>query len=183
VSNATTYIALLRAVNLPAHNKISMADLLGLLGRLEFESPRTLLQSGNAVFRAAPRATSALESLLEEEAERRLGLRTDFLVRTAEEWRKLIARNPFPDQAEADPSHLVVMCTKAALAASAVRELQAAVTGPELVRAAGRQAYIVYPDGIGGSPLTTALIEKKLRTRGTGRNWNTVLKLDALARA
>jgi uncharacterized protein (DUF1697 family) len=179
----TTYIALLRAVNLPAHNKVSMADLLGFLGRLGFESPRTLLQSGNAVFCGAPHATPALETLLEGEAERRLGLRTDFFVRTAEEWRKLIVRNPFPEQAEGNPSHLVVMCTKAAPAAAAVRGLQAVITGPELVRAAERQAYIVYPAGIGRSRLTTALIERKLRTRGTGRNWNTVLKLDALARA
>jgi uncharacterized protein (DUF1697 family) len=35
----------------------------------------------------------------------------------------------------------------------------------------------VYPDGIGRSNLTGALIEKKLGTRGTARNWNTVLKL------
>jgi uncharacterized protein (DUF1697 family) len=42
-------------------------------------------------------------------------------------------------------------------------------------------AYIVYPDGIGRSRLTNQLIEKMLGTRGTGRNWNTVLKLDALA--
>jgi len=36
--------------------------------------------------------------------------------------------------------------------------------------------------GIGNSRLTNALIERKLGTRGTGRNWNTVLKLDILAR-
>jgi hypothetical protein len=52
-------------------------------------------------------------------------------------------------------------------------------TGPELVRAAGKQAYIVYPNGIGRSRLPTVLIEKKLGTKGTGRNWNTVLKLEA----
>jgi uncharacterized protein (DUF1697 family) len=51
------------------------------------------------------------------------------------------------------------------------------------VRAAGRQAYIVYPDGIGESKLTITVIEKKLGSRGTGRNWNTVLKLGALAGA
>jgi uncharacterized protein (DUF1697 family) len=45
----------------------------------------------------------------------------------------------------------------------------------------GKQLYIVYPDGIGRSRLTVALIEKKLGTRGTGRNWNTALKLAAAA--
>jgi len=47
----------------------------------------------------------------------------------------------------------------------------------------GQQAYIVYPDGIGRSRLTAALIERKLATRGTARNWNTVMKLAALAEA
>lgn len=45
----------------------------------------------------------------------------------------------------------------------------------------GRHAYIVYPDGIGRSKLTTALIEKHLGTRVTGRNWNTVRKLATLS--
>jgi uncharacterized protein (DUF1697 family) len=64
-----------------------------------------------------------------------------------------------------------------------VAALQAAVVGRETVRAAGRQAYIYYPDGIGDSKLTLNVIEKKLGSRGTGRNWNTVLKLGALAGA
>jgi uncharacterized protein (DUF1697 family) len=62
-----------------------------------------------------------------------------------------------------------------------VTALQKAIVGREIVRAQGRSAYIVYPDGIGRSKLTAAMIEKKLGTRGTGRNWNTVLKLAALA--
>lgn len=179
----TSYLALLRAVNLGPHNKVAMADLLGLLTQLGFESPRTLLQSGNAVFGGTRRATSRIERLLEEEAERRLGLRTDFFVRGAEEWRKIVASNPFPDEAERDPSHLVLMCMKDAPGSGAVRELQAAITGSEIVRVEGAQAYIVYPDGIGRSRLSSALLERKLRTRGTGRNWNTVLKLDALVRS
>ena len=64
-----------------------------------------------------------------------------------------------------------------------VTALQKAITGREVVRAKGRHAYVVYPDGIGRSRLTSALIEKKLTTRGTGRNWNTVVKIGALAGA
>jgi uncharacterized protein (DUF1697 family) len=110
-----------------------------------------------------------------------MALETDFFVRSAAEWKELVASNPFPRQAKADPAHLLVMFLKEAPAAEAVHALQAAVAGRELVRAVGKQAYIVYPDGIGRSRLTGALVEKKLATRGTGRNWNTVLKLAALA--
>jgi uncharacterized protein (DUF1697 family) len=73
------------------------------------------------------------------------------------------------------------MFLKSAPAAPAVEALRAAVPGPEVIRAGGRHLYISYPDGQGRSKLTGALIEKKLGTVGTARNWNTVLKLGALA--
>jgi uncharacterized protein (DUF1697 family) len=59
--------------------------------------------------------------------------------------------------------------------------LRSLITGPETFAVKGRHAYLVYPDGMGKSRFTGALIEKKLGTRGTARNWNTVVKLGALA--
>jgi uncharacterized protein (DUF1697 family) len=64
-----------------------------------------------------------------------------------------------------------------------VTALQKAIAGRERVLASGRCLYIVYPDGIGRSKLTPALMEKHIRTRGTARNWNTVLKLKTLVEA
>ena len=72
------------------------------------------------------------------------------------------------------------MCLKDAPDKAAIKALQSAIVGPEVLRADGRQLYIVFPEGQGRSRLTTALIERTLRIRGTGRNWNTVLKLHAL---
>jgi uncharacterized protein (DUF1697 family) len=176
-----TFIALLRAVNLGPHNKVAMADLRGLLDDLGMEDPRTLLQTGNLVFRSDASKTEELERRLETEAKARLGLDTDVFVRTAEEWRKVAQGNPFPEEAESDPGHLLVFALKEAPGRAAVKALQEAIRGREVVRAKGRHAYVVYPDGIGRSRLTNAVIEKHLGTRGTGRNWNTVLKLQALA--
>src|SRR6266571_4588745 len=173
----TLYIALLRAVNLAGYKQVAMADLRDLLTKLGFADVRSLLQSGNLAFRGKARATAPLERLLEGETKKRLALETDFFVRTAEEWKEIIADNPFPKEAESDPSHLVVFFLKGTADAEHVKVLQAAIKGRETVRGEGRQAYIFYPDGIGRSRLTVALIEKKLGTRATGRNWNTVLKL------
>ncbi len=139
-----------------------------------------MLQSGNLVFEASALSGSQAERLLEQALEQRLGVRADVLVRTAPEWQTLIARNPFAEEAARDPSHVLVVCLKDAPGAKAVTALQAAITGPELVQARGRELYAVYPAGIGRSRLTNALIEKTLATRGTARNWNTVLKLAAL---
>jgi uncharacterized protein (DUF1697 family) len=135
-----------------------------------------LLQTGNIIFEGQGRAAD-IERSLEVEAERRLGLATDFMVRTAAEMAAIIAANPFPREAKSDPGHLVVQFAKDAPGAKAVDALQAAIKGREVVRAEGKQLFVVYPDGIGRSKLTAKLIEGKLGTRVTGRNWNTVLKI------
>jgi len=177
----TTYVALLRAVNLAGLNRVSMSDLRDLLAALGMPDAKTLLQSGNVVFRSSVSAAEKVERLLEDGAAKRLDLSTDFFVRSAAELNGVIAANPFPEEAKKDPGHLLVTFLKAAPARAAVAELQAAIKGREVVRAKGREAFITYPDGIGRSRLTTALIEQKLGTRATARNWNTVLKLAALA--
>lgn len=179
----TTYIGLLRAINLGVHNKIAMADLRQLLNNLEFEDPKTLVLSGNIVFGAATQPAARLGRLLQGETATHLGVTTEFFVRTAKEWRAIIAANPFPAEAKRDPGHLVMMCLKDTPPPAAVKALQAAIRGREVVKAKGPQAYFVYPDGIGRSKLTIALIERILGTRGTARNWNTVTKLGALAEA
>ena len=75
------------------------------------------------------------------------------------------------------------MPLKTAPAAGALERLRAAIKGPEGVELIGRNAYLVYPDGIGRSKLTIGVIEKALGVRGTGRNWNTVVKLAEMAEA
>lgn len=174
-----THVALLRGVNLAGRRMVPMAELRGLAAELGLAGAQTLLQSGNLVF-GSERRSAYLERLLQAEAERRLGLRTELFVRTAREWAEAVAHNPFREAAEKDPSHLVVVFLKDAPGAKSVKALQAAITGPEVVRAWDRHAYITYPAGIGDSRLTAAVIDRALGTRGTARNWNTVLKLAAL---
>jgi uncharacterized protein (DUF1697 family) len=177
----TTWIGLLRAVNLGAHNKISMSDLRDLLIGLGARDAKTLLQSGNVLFMSDVRFAAALEQQIEAALSKRLSVATDVFVRSARDWKAIIAANPFAREAKQDPSHLLVMPLKAAPKPASVKALQRAIQGREIVQADGACVYLVYPDGIGRSRLTTAVVEKHLETRGTARNWNTVLKLDALA--
>jgi len=176
----TTYIGLLRAINLGAHNKIAMSELRAMLVKLQMEDPRTLILSGNVVFRSAEKSAAKLEQLLEAATAKHLGVTTDYFIRSAKEWSAVIAANPFPAEAKHDPGHLIVMSLKDAPTAASVKALQAAITGREVVQAKGAHAYFVYPDGQGRSKLTNAMIEKAFGTRGTARNWNTILKLGGL---
>jgi uncharacterized protein (DUF1697 family) len=177
----TIHIALLRGINVGGHRPVAMADLRQLLTKLGLLDVRSVLQSGNLVFESKGQRPARLEGLLEAETAKGLGLQAEFLVRTATEWRAVIAANPFREEAKRTPARLVVMFLKQPPAQGSVRELQQSMTGPETLRAAGRELYIVYPNGMGKSKLTGTLIEKRLGTSGSVRNWNTVERLDRLA--
>ena len=154
-----------------------MADLRDLLAKLGFDGAMSLLQSGNLVFAGRRREPAQLEKLFERELKAQLGVDADFFVRTAAEWREIVARNPFRAEAKQDPARLVVMTLKDAPERGAIAGLQRAIVGREVVRGVGRQLYAVYPDGMGRSRLTLTAIERALGTRGTARNWNTAMKI------
>jgi len=174
------YVGLLRAVNVGGAAQVSMEALRATLTRIGLVGVRSLLQSGNVVFQSKVLASDPLERTLEDRVARELKLRTDFFLRTAEEWSSIVTRNPFRREAEEAPGYLVVTVLKAAPSPENWKALDAAIQGPERVQGVGREAYIVYPDGQGRSRLTLSVIERNLGTSGTSRNWNTVSKLAQL---
>src|SRR5829696_5633045 len=92
----TSYVALLRAVNVGGTGKLPMADLKGLCESAGFQAVRTYIASGNVVFRSdddAPAMKAALETSLRAYAGKPVGV----LVRTAAEIAEVVARNPFAD--------------------------------------------------------------------------------------
>jgi uncharacterized protein (DUF1697 family) len=164
-------IALLRGVNVVGKKMVLMSELRALAESLGLREAKTLLQSGNLVFRSN-KSPAQLEKMLQKE------LDCDVFVRTPEEWGEVVAGNPFPEEAKRDPSHLLVTFLRDSKDAALLHPW---IVGPEVARGSGRAIYIFYPDGVGRSKLTHGLIEKKLGTRATARNWNTVTKLAALA--
>src|SRR5262249_35054913 len=125
VQPMTIHVALLRGINVGGHNKVAMSDLRDLLGDLGFSGVTSLLQSGNLVFKSDRWTGAALERLLEKETAERVGVSTEYVVRNAEEWKKIVNRNPFPKEAKDDPSHLLVLFLKAAPAAKDMDALRA----------------------------------------------------------
>ncbi|OYX34705.1 MAG: hypothetical protein B7Y99_04925 [Caulobacterales bacterium 32-69-10] len=175
-------VALLRAVNVGGA-KVIMAELRAMMETAGFSGVQTLLQTGNLVFDAPAGADAETEARIEAALKTSFGIETDVIVRTAKEWDAVIADNPMTAEAKADPSHLVVMPLKTPVDAAALERLRAVIKGRETVEIAGRTLYAFYPDGIGTSKLLITVIERQLDAKTTGRNWNTALKLQALANA
>jgi uncharacterized protein (DUF1697 family) len=63
---------------------------------------------------------------------------------------------------------------------TAQEDLLKTYVGPEELFIIGKEVYIYYTNGIGRSKLSNSLLEKKLKTFGTARNWNTILQLQKL---
>lgn len=170
-----SYVALLRAVNVGGTSKAPAASLKTIAEGLGLMNVQTLLQSGNLTFRAEEDA-ELLEARLERAFAAELGLSTEVMVRDAAEWSALIAANPFPAEAKSDPSQVLAVVLKGEPRPEGLKALRDC-PGPERIEAGERVLYIVYPEGIGRSKLNGAPGWKTLGSPGTGRNWNTVLKL------
>jgi uncharacterized protein (DUF1697 family) len=168
----------LRAVNLGG-KRLVMTDFKRVLEEAGYPDAQTVVATGNAVI-AAKAADAALEGRIEAALGELLGGTTEVFARDAGELAAIVAGNPFPAMARDDPSHLVVVLLKGEAAADDVAALQARIAGREQVRAGPGCLYASYPDNIGQSKLTAAVVERALKMRGTARNWNTVTKMAQL---
>ncbi len=174
-----TQIALLRGINLGAHNRLPMAELRAHLSALGYGDVRTLLQSGNVVL-DADAAPEQLAAALERELTERFDVRSPVVVRTREQLAAVVALDPLRDVVENDKLYQVSFLS-AEPPSEALEQLASADLGDERYAHAGREIYAWHPGGIHRSPLAKLLSDKRLGVIATARNWNTTVKLLALA--
>jgi len=177
-------ICMLRGVNVGGHNKIKMDVLRAICVDLKCESPQTLLQSGNVVFRTAQRNLPELAKSVELAIERKLGFRPSVLLRTVPELREAIAKNPFAKRSGIEPAKLVVAFLPGEPTPEARKALREMDIAPEELHSLGRELYIYFPNGQARPKLSWPRVDKILGSQcapGTARNWNTVTKLLQLA--
>lgn len=171
-------IILFRAMNTggvraPVEEQRAMAEAMGLA------NPRTLMASGNLVAESR-REPADLEAAIESETEKRFGRRIETIVRTPAQWAVMMKANPFPKQAEAAPAKLLVMVMKGGIRPDGLEALRAFAVGDEAVVESGGALWFWHPDGVGRSKMAEKA-QPRLIGVGTGRNWNTVGKLAAMA--
>ena len=175
------FISMLRAVNLVHHNRIKMDALRSLYQSLKLEDPQTYVQSGNVIFRTKEGNAPQLAKKIQNAIARKFGFRPEVILRTPEEFRRVIAANPFAARSDVDPAQLLVTFLAAEPGAEARAELLALKPNPEELHLIGREIYIYFPNGAGRSKLQWSSLDKKLGTAGTARNWNSVMNMLEIA--
>jgi uncharacterized protein (DUF1697 family) len=166
----TTFVALLRAINVGGTGKLPMPELAAMCRAAGFARVRTYIASGNVVL-VSNLDEAAVKAAIEAQVAASVGKPVGVLVRTADEMAAVVAANPFADAAS---SRTVAIFLDHAPVADALDHLRHRTS--ETVALGAREIYVAYGDIMGSSKLVIPAAEA-----GTARNMNTVAKLATMA--
>lgn len=174
------YIALLRGINVSGHNKIKMADLKSLFENMGFTHVKTYIQSGNVLFQSGD-DPGALRQRIEEGIEKAFGISITVVIRTAAELERIIADCPYADIPLAQGESIHVSSLTEAPPQKIIDLLANSERNHDEYHIHGREIYFLFRQSILDSKLAKNL--QKLGNTATTRNWNTINKLNELAKA
>ena len=175
------FVVLLRGVNVGKAKRVPMAEFRGLLSGLGFAGVETMLNSGNAVARAAGGTPARHATSIAAALSSQLGVDVPVVVKSAKELAAIVAENPIAVRAD-DHSRFLVVFVQDDQALASLAALQPLVVPPERFAVGAHAAYLLCASGILESKAGAALLGKAGRA-ATTRNWATTLKLHALASA
>ncbi|HEU5215442.1 MAG TPA: DUF1697 domain-containing protein [Gaiellaceae bacterium] len=170
------WVAFLRAVNLGARNKVSMAKLRALLEEAGYANVRTYIASGNVVL-DGPAGKKAVSAALERLVADAFDVETTAILRKPRELAVTLDRHPFGS--DTSTTHVAFLAARPARAAA--DRLEKAAGGGDRVVLAGADVYLRLPQGVHSSGLSPARVESLLGVPATMRNWRTVAALAELA--
>ena len=178
-----TFVALLRGINVGAARRLPMAGLRALCLKRRLHRLETYIQSGNLIVDAEVDADE-VRILLEREIKARFAFNVDVVVRAAAAWQKYIDANPFAGADDVSPNKLHLYLSRDRPSPGAVKTLEQRSQDGERMRLAGGALWIDYgANGVAGSKLSPMVIDKVCGSPTTGRNWTTVLKIQAMIEA
>jgi uncharacterized protein (DUF1697 family) len=178
---STTYLALLRGINVGGKNKLPMKDLVAIFVEAGCADVRSYIQSGNVLFRASPEHAATLPGRISEKVAKRFGHRPPVMLRTASQLEDVLRNNPFLEAGLGEETlHVVFLADLPGPESVACLDPQRSAPDRYIVR--GQEIYLHLVRSAADTKLTNAYFDSKLATISTGRNWRTVSKLVELMR-
>lgn len=103
----TKYVALIRGVG-PGNPNMHSAPLTTFFEELGFQNVKTIISSGNVVFEYRDTDIKKLEEKIEKEFPKKLNFSRATIVRSEEQLRKFVSKNPFNGIRDEKPNYLLV---------------------------------------------------------------------------
>jgi uncharacterized protein (DUF1697 family) len=177
----STYISMIRGINVGGAKKVLMKDLAALYEACGFTNIRTYVQSGNVVFDSTEKKPAAISKTIEAGIEKKYKFHADAVVRTPQDFENVILGNPFSKKSGVDTRRLYVTFLSDAPDAQGLQNVAGAASGADQFEIGGREIFLFCPDGYGTTKLSNNFFESKLKRVATTRNWNTVTTLYGMA--
>ncbi len=174
------YIALLRGINVSGQKKIKMAELRQQLELHGFKQVKTYIQSGNILFEAAEASADDLAKEIKGLIQSHYGYKVSVFVLSPDQLAAIIQHNPFVPQHNDMLNRVFGAVLSSEVDQSSLDDLKKYMAQDDKMYAHQQYLYFVVPNGMGKSKLTNNVIERVLKAKATTRNWNTMLKLEAL---
>lgn len=171
----TTYIALLRGINVGGRNKLPMKELIEILENLGCRNVKTYIQSGNVAFEKDKINLKSFSEKISVAIEMGKGFTPKILLLTLDEMRKAIAENPFPEAVE-EPKALHFGFLASVPSEPDIEKLEGYKKESEQFILKDKVFYLYAPEGVGRSRLA-ANSERALGVSMTDRNYRTVSKI------
>jgi uncharacterized protein (DUF1697 family) len=178
----TTYVSLLRGINLGPHKKVKMEGLVALYTSMDLEHVRTYLRSGNVLFDSDTTEPIKLAAMLEEQITRALDFPMKVIIRTGDELHQVVTHNPFLPREDRDTRTLHVTFLSDLPSENLVGEMSTIQDEVDSFEILGKDVYLFCPKGYGRTRFSNAFFEKKLGVIATTRNWKTVTALAEMAK-
>ncbi|KAG2378786.1 hypothetical protein C9374_007934 [Naegleria lovaniensis] len=183
--NPTSYISLLRGINVGGHRSIKMSELKTIYENVNCTKVKTLKTSGNVVFEYLHRDDTVqnLEEALSQEIMKRHSYVVPVLIRTVQELKQIIKNNPYYSRDRSSHKDLYVTLLADTPSDEAIKEVcdQRKSFEPDEFQIEGRTIYMKLESSAAKTKLTNTFLERKFKTQATTRNWTTMLELETLA--
>ncbi|WP_417213157.1 DUF1697 domain-containing protein [Bizionia sp.] len=174
----TTFVLLLKGINVGGHKKIPMADLRNLLTTSGFKNVKTYIQSGNVILESATKDIARIESDITAVILKHFGFEVSVLVKTRVDLERIFKASPFSEEKKKASYFIMLHKTPDA---DLVREASEKVYEGEEYEIINDCIYFFCEKGFGQAKFNVSFFERKLNTFATARNYNTMLKLLSLS--
>lgn len=183
----TTYITILRGINVSGKNIIKMDALRELFSDLKFQQVQTYIQSGNVVYQTKEAPTSRasvnqeLSKKIANAIQNTFSFEVPMITIEAKDLQTCIENNPFLKDKKKDVSFMHITFLADAPQEQLFKAIDASKYLPDEIQWVGQCVYLYCPNGYGNTKLHNAFLENKLKVVATTRNWKTCNELYKIA--
>ena len=168
-----TFIAFLRGINVGGANKVPMKELKEHFEQLGFTDIKTILATGNVLFKGKPEKTPNLST----ELSKKLGFDTHLLIFTYSDIKDIIDSDPFEGKEISKDVKFYISFYSEIKKSNLQIPYNDIEKGIEILKISDKAIFSIVDIKKSGTVELMKILDKEFGTKLTTRNFNTIQKL------